>query len=389
MYIFILYSNRHQIYLNLTERKTIVITSLLKPVTDPRMYEKMARSISKNKKYDIHIFGQDIKGGILEKNITLHPHNCPPKLSFTRILLPFKIAFNIIKLKPEVVIVNSIDLLILIISNKILFGTKIIYDIRENYHFNLQFQSNYLGLKKRIFKGLIYTIERISGLFYDTFFLAEKSYFNELKFINKKKTTVLQNTCVTEGVTPTPFRNNNSYILYSGTIAVEYGIKELINWKTQSNHKNKLVIAGMCANPALKQWIRQKCNNRTDIELIGINHLVPHSRILELIQKASFAIMPYQKNQSIDRCIPTKLFEYISYQLPFLISKNLEWTQIMDEYHAGISVNFNDFQSIEKAFLEISQNYDTFFNTKGKTNTSWELVEQSLLLNSINSLIKK
>ena len=55
------------------------------------MYEKIGQSLLKNPDYDIHIFGQDIEGASLEKEITLHRHNCPPKLSFNRILIPYKI----------------------------------------------------------------------------------------------------------------------------------------------------------------------------------------------------------------------------------------------------------------------------------------------------------
>ena len=351
------------------------------------MYEKMGRSLLKNQDYDIHIFGQAIKEDFQEKGITLHPHFCPPKLSFNRIHTPFKILFNTLKLKPQLIIVNSIDLLILMILNKILFGTKIIYDIRENYNFNLKYQSSYLGLKKQILRAIIKLIEHTSALFYDHFFLAEKSYHKELNFIKKENTTILQNTCITPNSPPTPFRDKKAPILYSGTIAAEYGIKELINWKLQSKHSNKLIIAGFCANKKLQQWILDKTTQRTDFELVGITELVPHQKIIDLIKNSSMGIMPYQKNKSIDRCVPTKIFEYITYQLPFIISNNPEWKHITNEYQAGLNINFSNFEEIESAATKILTERKTFFTKEGKTNISWNSIEQSLLLNITNSLI--
>lgn len=355
------------------------------------MFEKMGLSLSKSDEYDIHIFGQNIGNLPMVKNITFHIHKCPPKLSLTRITTPIKILFNSIKVKPDILICNSIDLLLLMFLNKILFGTKLVYDIRENYNFNITHQSNYTGLKSSLIKSTIKLIESITGRFYDHFFLAEKSYQSEIQFTNPNQTTVLQNTFsnrLYENSKNHPSPSNKPYILYSGTIAEEYGIRDLIQWKKKSKTSLKLIIAGFCANKALLKWIRNEIINH-DIQIIGGNHLIPHTDIINLIKHASLSVMPYQNNKSVVRCMPTKVFEYTFFKLPILASPYGIWTDFITNHSAGLTVDFNSYDDVDLKINQIlNQETPLYYKTPTKNN-SWESIEEKVFINNISILINR
>ncbi len=55
------------------EQPKLVIASVLKPVTDTRMYEKIGRSIGQTKKYEVNIIGFYRKNLPVELNIKFNP----------------------------------------------------------------------------------------------------------------------------------------------------------------------------------------------------------------------------------------------------------------------------------------------------------------------------
>ncbi|MDZ7647939.1 MAG: hypothetical protein U5K54_12595 [Cytophagales bacterium] len=78
--------------------------------------------------------------------IHLLPLNSFKRISLGRLLAPWQTMKLIRKVKPEVLIVNTHELLIVSALNRIIFGVKIIYDIRENYFRNVMHTSVFPAL---------------------------------------------------------------------------------------------------------------------------------------------------------------------------------------------------------------------------------------------------
>ena len=173
-------------------KKRIAIASVLKPIDDTRSYKKIAQSLAKNSDYSITLVGPSYrtKGNIKHKKIEAIFTSVGKPLSLRRIYIPLIIGYNLIKLKPHIIIVNSYELLIVMIINQIIFGSKIVYDIQENYYLNLITQRNYTSLIKYPVAGLIRLKERLTSPFITHFILAEKCYSIELPFLGTKYTTI-------------------------------------------------------------------------------------------------------------------------------------------------------------------------------------------------------
>ncbi len=372
-------------------KRKILIASFLKQVNDIRSYEKIARSLAKDKSYQITCIGYPTKIKSKDKNIELLSLNSFNKTGFGRIIARWQVFKIYVKLKPELIIVNSPDLLLFTVLYKILFGGTIIYDIQENYFKNLWHQNNYHWGIKHALAIIARTKELVTAPLFDHFFLAEKIYASQLKF-TKRRSTVLENKSALpkkSKLTPTNF--NEPRFIISGTIAKEYGIIEGIDFykSLQVNEpKSSLVIIGKCANNLLLKELKilEKIDSRITLN-ISINPIA-HSKIEEEILAADFGLLPYLPNQSIDGKWPTKIYEYMGCMLPFIVQENPVWNDFITRNNAGVSFNFLN-QSPEKnfKFWETIKS-KIFYSEDLPSNIYWE-TEETKLADVVSGLLNK
>ena len=106
------------------KKRRIVLASILKPVDDTRMFEKMAVSLARVNEYEIFVIGFPTKEPkVISQNITQIPLKKFNRLSIGRLLAPLKVLNYIYKVKPEVLMVNTHELLLVSCVNRIFFYT--------------------------------------------------------------------------------------------------------------------------------------------------------------------------------------------------------------------------------------------------------------------------
>lgn len=370
------------------KKTKVVVASLLKPIDDTRMFEKFGLSMAETNKYDINIIGFDSKNVRSAKGITFHPSLPFERMSFQRLIQPWKTFRKLIKVKPEVTIVNTHELLIVTSIYKILFGGKFIYDIRENYVKNIR-ETNVFPWPLRLPLSLwVRFKEWLSKPFIDYYFLAERVYQKQLPFLSKKS-VVIENKYAPQAEESTAYRSPDpSYIdlLYTGTISESNGVFDAIDI-TKSLHlcnsKIRLRIVGYCALKRDLIRLKKEIEPYDFIELNGGDHLVPHSEIVEAIQKADFGFVLKKPNNGMnDDKILTRLFEYTANQLPILLLNNPTWVEFCEQFNAAIEVNPQDFNAQEL----LSKMKNTSFYTQGDTSTSLWNSEKEKLLDVLESI---
>lgn len=362
-------------------RKTkVVLVSILKPVDDTRLYEKIGLSLDQTNKYEINIIGFSTKNTSKPENIIWHGLGTFTRWSCKRLLAQLKCFKIILKVKPEIIIFNTPELLIVMILNRILFGRKIIYDVLENYRKNILHTTTYPGWIRPFLAYAVRSMERLSRPFIDHYFLAEKSYTNELGFTRNKHTVIVNK--FKSMVSPHNWvkgTNKNIQLLYSGTIAENYGIFEAITLADnlyRIDNKVQLLIIGYCAQSSVLKQIRAKITDKPHITLVGGDQPVPHQTIITAIKSSSFAVLPYQKNPSTDSCFPTKIYEYMAHQLPMIISNNPYWIDFCQPYNACISVNFNQ---LDPAAVLTAIKTQPFYMPEMPMDIYWESEEAKML----------
>lgn len=360
----------------------LLIASTLKPIDDSRMYEKFGVSLAKTNEYEINIIGFASKNTLTHSSIGFFPHGPFGRMSFDRIISPFKIFKIYIKVKPQIIICNTHELLIVTSLYRILFGGRIIYDIRENYAKNIHNTNVFNPILKPLLAAYVRAKEVITKPLFDGFIMAERVYAKQLEFVPTHKSIVVENKYMPVEVDETISKVNseNTILLYSGTISESNGIFDAIQITDQLyqiDPRVRLRIIGFCALKKDLIKLQEAIMGKEYIELIGGDFLVPHQQIIQEIIKADFGFVLKKPNNGInDNKILTRLFEYTANKLPILLLNNPTWIKFCDEFNAAIPMDPAHFDP--NKILALMKNSN--FYTKGEFQTSlWESEEPKFL----------
>ncbi|MFZ6011929.1 MAG: glycosyltransferase [Bacteroidota bacterium] len=321
------------------KKKKIVIASVLKPVNDSRMFEKIGISLALSKSYEIHIIGFPAST-VSHPSIQFHSLPYFKRLSLARVLAPWRILKKILYLQPDLLIITTHELLVAGFLTRIFTGCKLIYDIQENYYRNLLYSHGFPPIIRTLLALYVRAKETLSPMYVNYFFLAEMGYVKELTF-PQKRMIILENKTIRTNVSRTPGRLDEKIIklLFTGTLAPTTGVFTAIELATKLHHLDpriQLTIAGYCAQPAVLRQIKKAIGQYTHITLVGGDVLVPHERILNHIRDSHFGIIAYPKNPSTENSIPTKLYEYLGNLLPILLIDHQPWQKLCEPYRAAV-----------------------------------------------------
>ncbi len=115
--------------------------------------------------------------------------------------------------------------------------------------------------------------------------------------------------------------------------------------------------------------LKETIKNLDYISIKGGDSFVSHQEILNLVSASDIGLVSYRPDKSTENCIPTKIYEYLAHQLPYLISSNPLWLELTNKYKAGIETDFlkPDAESILKQIKE-----NKFYTTSPGAEIYWE-----------------
>ena len=255
------------------KKRRIVLASVLKPVNDPRMFEKMGQSLSHH--YEVHIIGTRSKTDSIHDNIIFHPLASYSRLSLDRMLAPLRILRKILYLKPAMLVICTHELLWMVLIAKIFLRCPVVYDIRENYFRNILYTNSFPSILRVFIALYVRTKEWITRPLINIFFLAEAGYARELSFVKKK--LILENkvkkSFLTDGKKWSA-DDGNIHMLFSGTLALTTGIFVAIDLCTKLHKlepRIRLHIIGFSPMQSVYHEIKRHIKDSGFI-LFEVNH---------------------------------------------------------------------------------------------------------------------
>ena len=323
------------------KKRRIVIASVLKPVDDTRMFEKMGVTLGDSGQYEIFIIGYPSIVVPAYANIHFLPLTAFPRISFGRLLAPLKILRILYQVNPQILIVNTHELLIVAVLNRILFGAKIIYDVRENYYRNILYAESFPVLLRPLLAGWVRLKEKVASPLFHHFFLAENGYQKEMSFFRNRSTLIENKAKVPPGLVRT-HEPGKIRLLFSGTLAESTGVFQAIGLAKKLHALNdaiQLTLIGYCAKSETLKRIHDEIKGSAFIHLHGGNRLVPHPEVIEAIYASDFGIVCYPPSRHTENAIPTKLYEYLACRLPILLQHHRPWVELGSRYQACIAID--------------------------------------------------
>ena len=353
----------------------ILIGSVLKPVDDVRHYHKIAKSLVV-KDTEFHIFGYHSGAKPELENITFHPAKPFKRISLGRIISYIRFLFLGLKIKPDIIICCTHELLKTSVQLRILTGAKIIYDVQENYYSNIIHTDAFPKIFRYPIAWVVRLNEIVSSWFVSHFLLAEKCYLDELTFVNEKNSTIIENKLKIEGFQTSNFKLQTSNFLITGTLGLHYGTKEGVEFFKNINKikpETTLEIIGVCRENSLKTEIE-----KLKLEIVNIDTKpIPYAEIIKALKKGGIALLPYQPNKSTKNRIPTKFYEYLYYKIPMIVQKNNIWEEFLTPYKAAIFIDFNNYK-IDEVNSQI-ENYEFYSRKEVGNEILWDSEEEKLL----------
>ena len=363
-----------------SDKRTIVIASVLKPVDDSRLYEKIAVTLACTGKYNVHIIGPE-SAVVDNPKIIQHPIKSFRRVSLGRLLASWKILFKTLNLKPDIFIVATHELLYVAMFMKLATKCRIIYDVQENYYWNILYTPAFPLLLKPFVALYVRGKETLTGKYVDHFLLAEKGYEQEMNFFGNRSTVVENKVRI-----PAAERKDSGAVksgktvnlIFSGTLAESTGVFTAIELAVKLHvidERFRLTIIGFSAQQRVVEKIRLVIKPRPFIRLISRDTPIPHAEIFQHIKKSDFGLISYQINPSTMNSVPTKLYEYLGFKLPILLVNHKPWVDFCYPYSAAVV--------FDGAHPDAAVIYDEMFNkdfyTAEPSLVYWETEEQKLL----------
>lgn len=329
----------------------IVLAAVLKPINDPRMFEKFAQSLLQE--HEVHLIGFEATLP-QSKHPNLHFY---PIFKFNRQAASrWKASKLFLKtlqeIRPNLIIVHAVELLPIACWYSFKTTTPLCYDVRENYWRNIIYQHHYHSLLKLPLAFGVRLLEYASRFIVKRYFLAERNYAKEFWF-SRGKQLILENK-----FQPMPQLKGSKnatttlQFAYVGTISSVYGTKEafqLMEQLAETSLVFRFTILGKMANEELGNWFAEQASKYEWFHWQGTAHPVPHQDIIQLMLQSNFVLLPYQTNKSTENCIPTKLYECLALGIPMIIQYNALWKEICQPHQAAIFIDYSNVNTAQLA----------------------------------------
>jgi glycogen synthase len=366
----------------------IVLASLLKPLGEPRLAQKLAPTLAQW--HLVHVVAPASEGpspASLVREHALAPYARGWRARLAQVRAHWR---QWRQLAPQVLVVSSPELLLpaVLYTRTVAPRARLLYDVRENYFYNLRYQAVYPPWLKYPLAYALRAIELATRPFVAYYLLAEQTYWHEMPFV-RAKATVLENKYAGPRPTNLPRRRpalgQPWQLLYTGTINRHYGLLRALAWVKRLNHGQPAPLAhlhmlGHCPDAALAAEVEQMADNHTFIKIELSATPVAHARIVAAIGQAHAGLLPYWPNRSTDGCRPARLYEYAAHGLPMLVAANPGWAAWLAQHQAGLVVDFEDPQPSLTALVQ-----GDFYPQGPPASAFWGQVEAERLKRAVEA----
>ncbi|MBC2245638.1 glycosyltransferase family 4 protein [Listeria booriae] len=271
-------------------------------------------------------------------------------------------------------------------------GGVFIYDMHENFPKALETKA---WIPKRFRKPLAKIMKRVEQkclALCDSVIFAESSYKKDYPYVTQKKKDILNYPIYQEIIQPK--KKAEQTLLYVGGIEENRGLwimLEALNSLKQSGYeKLKLKLVGPISevdNEKIDTFVTEH-SLTSNVERLG---RIPNAEINEHMATATIGLCLLKPIPNYMESMATKMFEYMSAELPMIVSDFPMWSDLMEETKSGFSLNPLDAKEVTIAIELLLGNmvlrqkmgangrhhYEKFYNWTGEGEKLLALYESA------------
>lgn len=350
---------------------------------DTRIFRKQCVSLAKKSNYDITYITSDINSpSELSSSMHLGVHKKIMKAYPKRVIRQFKYIKqikNYIKENPEIDLIQIHEPILLLLAVWVKRqGIKVVFDSHEDYYkqMKLRFRNNIImrtfipGMYKAYEK---YVCKKIDAVIFPCK-LVDKQVFD----YEVKRLIYLDNYPLLEKVRE---ENKKDFLAcYVGAISYERGVvNDIKAWKSANIIG---ILAGNFGNEKLETQIRQMKEFK-NVDYRGYCNAEDIRAIYREASVGMATLLDYGQYHKLCN-LPTKVWEYMMYGIPTIISRTPFVEHIMKVYEFGIMVDPENIDEITDAIRylkenpEISKNMGKNGKRAVEENYNWSVEEKKL-----------
>lgn len=176
---------------------------------------------------------------------------------------------------------------------------------------------------------------------------------NKISVIRNGSDLSFKNVKVSEKLRMQFNKANNFIVIYAGNLGIAQNLITLLKAAEKLLNDNILfiLIGTGVEESLLKKYAKE--HNLNNVEFTGE---IPKKDVSQFMSLADFGIIPLKNINVFRRTIPSKLFDYMSANLPVLLGVKGEAEEILDESKAGISFEPDNVDDLVEKINKVMNN---------------------------------
>lgn len=321
-----------------SEKKiNIFIFTSVHPWNDVRIFYKQATSLAKRYSVELHApaeFDKKIINKLTVRGLPLWENKR------NRVKTFFILLKRIWRSDADIFHFHDPELIVHGLILKIFRRKKVIFDVHENTIQLIKDRSWISYFYKKPLSLFYLGLEKLAAILFDKIILAEESYRT---FIPNNSEVILNFPLASKIVKDQEKRTDAIYV---GGVLKERGAFELLkiaNYVVDDIPTFLMKIIGPVGNTLLYELKKYIEINNLKNNII-ITNTIDHNLAMEEVNKAKIGLAILHPIGNYLNSLPTKLFEYMKYGLPFIASDFEYWMRFFNGKKSGIFVPFDNIQ---------------------------------------------
>jgi len=322
---------------------------------DSRIFHKEAVSLAKRHSVELYGIGDFIFKEIKGVKVFGLPRYNYRRLRILNWLMLLRLAM---KSEADVFHFHDPELIPLGLLLKLIKRKKVIYDVHEDFPASIMYKEWIPNMYKDSLSKVLALLEKgLAGLF-DAILLAEFSYADNFRNIDRKKIEIL-NYPLREFVVERKASSENINLVYAGSISEVRGVFcmiKAVSMLCREFDNVRLFLIGPVVSPAIEIRIREIIQENNLMEKVTLAGRVPLSQVYEFYSRCHLGLILLHPERNYLRSLGTKIFEYMAAGLPVVASNFPLWEEFFHINKCGVTVDPLDPKDVAKGMKYLISN---------------------------------
>ena len=324
---------------------------------DNRIMKKMCYSLS-NEGADLTLIISDGNGDSFYEGISIIDIGKNHSRSERFFKNNIKILLKALRQKSDIYHFHDPDFLIYGLILKVFSGKKVIYDVHEEYSLDILKKTYIRPLLIRKFIAVTFNfIEKSISTIFDGIVCATPKISSNFIKYNKNSITVNNYPNINETLKYDLNSPRNGNICYIGAISRERGIYELLDALYLLPKNIYLDLCGWFPEEDISSLKKHPAWQR-----VNFHGKLNRQEVNEVLIKSSIGICTLHPTPAYLNSLPIKMFEYMAFGLPVVVSNFPYWIEIIDKARCGTAADPLDSGDIAKKISLILESKEIYSN---------------------------